>query len=114
MRDGNHHQSFRREAQGVEAGAMQDPAFGERHVLDDPEQAGRGNCKRRQPQSKSGCCGEMSLPLCCNFVQCAAHEAAPKHCIDDGNTEGEGLGTGLNPGHPLQSQKTLAKLLDHS
>jgi len=55
----------------------------------------------------------MSLPRCCNFVQCAAHEAAAKHCIDDGNTEGQGLGTGLNPGYPLQSQKTLAKLLDH-
>lgn len=114
MRDGNHHQSFRREAQGVEAGAMQDAAFGERHVLDDPEQAGRGNCKRRQPQSKSGCCGEMSLPRCRNFVQCAAYEAAAKHSIDDGNAEGQDPRTGRDPGCRLQSQKTLAKLLDHS
>ena len=43
MCGGNHHQSFRCEAKGVEAGAMQDAAFGERHVLDDPEQAGEGS-----------------------------------------------------------------------
>lgn len=38
--DGDRHQPFRCEPKGVETGAMQGAAFGEGHILGDPEQAG--------------------------------------------------------------------------
>ena len=38
MRGGDRHQPLGREAEGIEAGAMRRAAFGERHVLGDPEQ----------------------------------------------------------------------------
>jgi hypothetical protein len=56
----------------------------------------------------------MGLAQCRNFMQCATPEAATQHRIDDGNAEGQGAGTLSEPGRPLQDQKAVAKLCDHS
>ena len=51
MTGGDGKQPFGRELEGLEAGAVRRAAFGERHVLGDPEHAA---AVRRQSQCKAG------------------------------------------------------------
>jgi len=47
-------------------------------------------------------------------MQRPAHEPATENQIDGGNAKGQKAGFVPDPGHPLQDQKTLAKLIDHN
>jgi hypothetical protein len=85
-RGGDRQQALGCEAEGIEAGAVGCAAFGERHVLGEPENAGL--YVRRQPQRKTCRRREMSLACRSDLVQCAAREAAAERCVDDGDAKG--------------------------
>ncbi len=88
MRGGHRHQPFRSKVESIKPGAVQHAAFGERHILGDPEQTRRGSGTLRQHQSEPGCCRKMRLANCRDFVERAAGETAAEYRIDGGNPEG--------------------------
>jgi len=113
MRGGHHHQLLRSEAKGIEAGAVRHAAFGERHILRDPEQTRRGSSTPRHCQSKPGRYGKMRLASCRDFMERAPGEASAEHRIDGGNAEGQGAGAAFDPRRLLQGLQALAELVDH-
>ena len=118
MRDAHHHQSLGCEAEGIKTGTMRRAAFGECHLLGNPENALpiaralfviAGSRVRSQSQSKAGRCRNMGLPQGRDFVQGTARKTTAKHRINGRDAEGQDGGTS-DPNHPLQGEKTLAQL----
>ena len=91
---------------------MRRAAFGERHVLGDPEHGGLP--ARRQRQRKPGRGGKMGLARRRDLMQRAARETAAERQVDRRNAQRKGAGVLRDPGAPLQGLQALAKLVDHS
>ena len=80
-RGGDRQQPFGRETKTFKAGSVGRAAFGQRHVLGDPDGAFPRSA-RRNSQREPGRGGEMGLARGRNFVQCAARKPAAKRGID--------------------------------
>ena len=94
----DHQQPFGRDAEGIEPGAVRRAAFGERHVLGDPDQAKRGGSTLRHRQREAGRCGKMRLASCRDFVERAADEAAAEDVSRAGMPKGRVPGRSSIPG----------------
>ena len=91
------------ETKSIEPGAMQRSAFGNRHVLDNPEEPRRRGSQPYQSQGKPGNGRQMNLARCCNLMERAEHKPAAERCIDSGDPKRQDIGAVGNAGWPLKS-----------
>ena len=90
-------------AESIEAGAVRRAAFGERHVLGDPDEA--GVFARRQCERKAGRRGEVGLARRGDLVQRAARQAAAERRIDRRDAERQGARAVRDPGGFLKARR---------